>query len=427
LPADLALGIDFGTSGTRACVIAPGGEIEAMERVEFGALQDHELANTWREALREVISHIPAGLRRKVSAMAVDGTSGTVLACNEALEVTHPPLLYNDARASEEAAVIARAAGADHPAASPTSGLAKMLWLKKRLGLARARLYLNQADWLTGQLTGLPGISDYHNALKLGFDSTAGRWPEWVEFLADVDYLPNVVPPGSPIGQLARPMSRSLAMDSDCLVRAGTTDSIAAFLASGATAPGEAVTSLGTTLVLKLVSRVPVESATYGVYSHWFGHLWLAGGASNSGGGVLLEHFSANELASLSSEIDPERDSGLDYYPLPGRGERFPVQDPHMASRVEPRPHNRAAFLHGLLEGLARIETLGYRRLAELGADPATRVISTGGGAGNPTYSRIRQRCLGIPVIRAGEQEAAYGCARLAQRGTALFPGMNDG
>jgi sugar (pentulose or hexulose) kinase len=31
------LGIDFGTSGARACVIAPGGQIEEMARLDYGA------------------------------------------------------------------------------------------------------------------------------------------------------------------------------------------------------------------------------------------------------------------------------------------------------------------------------------------------------------------------------------------------------
>jgi sugar (pentulose or hexulose) kinase len=426
MSSPLFLGLDFGTSGARACVIGPTGEIEVMERVDFGVLQDHELAGAWRETLRQVIAQVPASLRRRFAAVALDATSGTVLACNEALDVTFPPLLYSDARAVVEAAAIGCAAGNDHPAATPSSGLAKILWLKKRLGLARARLYLSQADWLSGQLSGRSGISDFHNALKLGFDCVAERWPDWVEYLADVDDLPSVLPPGSPIGNLEPRLARELGMAPDCLVRAGTTDSIAAFLATGANAPGDAVTSLGTTLVLKLVSRIPVESARFGVYSHWFGKLWLAGGASNSGGGALLQHFSLDELNRLSPRIDPSQGSGLDYYPLPGRGERFPIQDAEMTSRIEPQPGNRVTFLHGMLEGLARIETLGYHRLHELGADTAQRVWSCGGGARNATLTRIRQRLLGIPVLPAAEQEAAYGSARLALHGIELFPGAHN-
>ncbi len=419
------LGIDFGTSGARACVIAPTGQIEDMARVEFGALPEHEAAATWREALLDLIAQIPAGMRKRMAALAVDGTSASVLACDEALNPTYPPLLYHDARATEEAAAIRRAAGAEHPAAAATSGLAKMLWLKKRLGLERARLYLNQADWLSALLSGRP-MSDYHNALKMGADLQTGQWPAWVEYLADVDYLPVLVKPGADLGVVERPRARELGLNPDCLVRAGTTDSIAAFLAAGVDRPGEAVTSLGTTLVLKLLSETRVDDGRYGIYSHWFGNLWLAGGASNAGGGVLRQHFSDDELPALSARIDPQHASGLDYYPLPRPGERFPVNDPALPPRLEPRPAERAEFLHGLLEGLARIEALGYRRLAELGATSLSRVVSSGGGAGNPTYERIRARLLGVPISRAAEHEACYGAARLARFGTALFPGERD-
>ncbi|MCU0933678.1 MAG: FGGY-family carbohydrate kinase [Thiobacillaceae bacterium] len=419
------LGLDFGTSGARACVIAPTGQIEDMARVEFGALPEHEAAATWREALLDLIAQVPAGMRKHLSALAIDGTSATVLACDEALNPTYPPLMYNDARATEEAAAIRRAAGAEHPAAAATSGLAKMLWLKKRLGLERARLYLNQADWLSALLSGRP-MSDYHNALKMGADLETGQWPAWVEYLADVDYLPVLVKPGADLGLVERPRARELGLNPDCLVRAGTTDSIAAFLAAGVDRPGEAVTSLGTTLVLKLLSETRVDDGRYGIYSHWFGNLWLAGGASNAGGGVLRQHFSEDELPALSARIDPEHSTGLDYYPLPRPGERFPVNDPALPPRLEPRPAERAEFLHGLLEGLARIEALGYRRLAELGATPLARVVSAGGGAGNEVYARIRAGLLGVPVSHAAEHEACYGAARLARLGTALFPGEDD-
>lgn len=419
------LGLDFGTSGARACVIAPTGQIEDMARVDFGALPEHDAAATWSEVLLSLIAQIPLGMRKRMAALAVDGTSATVLACDEALNPTYPPLMYHDARATEEAAAIRRAAGAEHPAAAATSGLAKMLWLKKRLGLERARLYLNQADWLSALLSGRP-VSDYHNALKMGADLETGQWPAWVEFLADVDYLPVLVKPGATLGLVERPRARELGLNPDCLVRAGTTDSIAAFLAAGVDRPGEAVTSLGTTLVLKLLSQTRVDDGRHGIYSHWFGDLWLAGGASNAGGGVLRQHFSDDELPALSARIDPEISSGLDYYPLPRPGERFPVNDPALPPRLEPRPADRAEFLHGLLEGLARIEALGYRRLAELGATPLAKVVSSGGGAANPVYERIRAGMLGVPVARAAEHEACYGTARLARFGTAIFPGERD-
>lgn len=424
--AETYLGLDFGTGGVRACVIAPGGEIEALERLDFVPLAPHELAPAWADALLQVIAAIPRGLRRQLAAIALDGTSGSVLACDPELTPLHPPLLYNDARAGAEASLIAQAAGAEHIAANPASGLAKMLWLKSRLNPGQPAQYLHQADWLSALLSGRHGVSDYHNALKSGYPPGAPVWPDWISRLLGHDgQLPKVVPPGAAIGQLRRDRALELGISGDCLIRSGTTDSIAAFLAADVRLPGEAVTSLGTTLVLKQLSPRPVHSTAQGVYSHWFGRLWLAGGASNSGGGVLAQYFTPGELAGLSREIDPNRPSGLDYYPLSRAGERFPINDPQLAPRLEPRPDNPTHFLHGLLEGIAGIEARGYRLLAELGAGPLRRVLSTGGGAANECFRLIRQRRLEVPVQRAGAEEAAYGAARLARDGTQLFPGAD--
>lgn len=426
MSASLYLGLDFGTSGVRACVITDNDDIVAMERIEFGDWHDYEIAGIWREALWEVIALLSGDTRRDLAAMAVDGTSATVLACDAALNPLLPPLAYHDARARDEAARIARAAGKDNPAALATSGLAKSLWLHARLGEGRkADCFLNQADWLTGLLTDQVGMSDYHNALKMGFDVARRIWPEWVGHLVDTERLPlpNVSPPGTALAALSRPKARALGIPTECLVRAGTTDSIAAFIAGRLDEPGMAVTSLGTTIALKLLSTTPVESGAYGVYSHWYGALWLTGGASNTGGAILRKEFEEGEVTRLSDKIDPESPSGLDYYPLTGVGERFPIHDPDMMPILAPRPYDRARFLHGIFEGLARIEAQGYRRLIELGASPLRAVASAGGGADNATWRRIRERYLGVPVDVSRQQEAAFGTSRLARLGTGLFPG----
>ena len=415
------LGIDFGTSGARSCVINADGTLIAEDSRDFGKLEEYERAGIWREALWDLVASLPPAIRTQLSDIALDGTSGTVIACDEALDPRAPPLLYNDDRAVEEAALIAKTATPGHPAAAVTSGLAKVLWLKKRLGLTGARLYLNQADWLSGLLTGRVGMTDYHNALKMGLDLDTLQWPAWVEYLADIDYLPVPVAPGSPLATVSRPRARYLGVNPGCMVHAGTTDSIAAFLAAGVSQSGEAVTSLGSTLVLKLLSDTRVESTEHGVYSHWFGERWLAGGASNAGGAVLRQFFDDRMLAALSEQIDPNVASPLDYMPLPKAGERFPLNDPALVPRLAPRPADDAEFLHGLLESLARIEARGYGLLAELGASQLKQVETAGGGARNPVWMRIRQRLLGVPVRRAAHTEAAYGCALLARNGPQCF------
>ena len=117
------------------------------------------------------------------------------------------------------------------------------------------------------------------------------------------------------------------------------------------------VTSLGSTLAIKLVSQVRVDDVRFGVYSHRPDDTyWLVGGASNTGGAVLRQLFTDDQLVALSDHIDPAVPSTLDYYPLPAKGERFPVSDPDMTPRLQPRPVSDAEYLHGILESIARIE-----------------------------------------------------------------------
>lgn len=179
------------------------------------------------------------------------------------------------------------------------------------------------------------------------------------------------------------------------MVLAGTTNSTAAVVAAGALIPGDAVTCLGSTLVLKIIGQDPIAAPRYGVYSHRFGTRWLIGGASNSGGAVLRRYFDDGEIRRLSATLDPDRPIGLDYYPLPAPSERFPTHDPALQPRLGPRPADDGRFLQGLLEGIARIETAGYRFLHRLGAPPPNRVLTTGGGAENAGWSEIRKRYLG--------------------------------
>jgi len=412
----LHLGLDFGTTGARACVVDETGNIVHEDRIAYPD-PEKQTPLDWREALLTLLRHLPASIATQLQGIAIDATSATVLLCDAELRPLSPALLYSDDRAQQEAEQLKQLAPPGHTVCSATSGLAKFLWLTKHSDLANAAHFLHQADWLAALLTGVGGVSDYHNALKSGYDAERLCWPDWVLALPHSHLLPQVVAPGAAIAQLSPAIAQHFGINPDCTVHAGTTDSIAAFIATGVTEPGAAVTSLGTTIVLKLLSQRCVEAAQYGVYSHRYGQLWLAGGASNAGGGVLRQHFSDAQLAELSAGINPEQDSPLDYYPLSKPGERFPISDPQLAPRLMPHPEDNVQFLHGLLQGLSRIEAAGYARLAKLGATPLKSVTTCGGGAKNPAWMKMRERLLGVPVKTAHHAEAAYGAALLAKRG----------
>lgn len=411
MSGDLALGVDLGTGGARAVLIdrACGTVAEAAASMAG----DRRDPAVWAQALETALARLGAAADLgRVGAVAVDATSGTVLALDAGDAPLGTALMYDDA--VEDPAIpaaVAAVAPRESAAHGPASALARAIVLQDRPGAARIA---HQADWIADLLTG-PGPSDESDALKTGYDPVARRWPAW---LADTPLraglLPEVVPVGALRGRVTAAAAGRFGLPEGAPVAAGLTDGCASFLATGADRPGDGVTALGTTLTLKLLSDRPIFAPEYGVYSHRIGEMWLAGGASNTGGGALAAFFGGAAIAALSERIDPARDSGLDYYPLARPGERFPVADPTLAPRIAPRPDDDVAFLHGLLEGVARVEALGYRRLAELGAPPLRSIRSVGGGAGNAIWTRMRARILGVPTRGAASESAAAGAARVA-------------
>jgi sugar (pentulose or hexulose) kinase len=430
------MGIDFGTSGARAIAINAESAIVAQAQCPLDAQQPTQ----WQTALWALLAAIPPSIASNLAAIAINGTSSTVMFCDAQGIPLSAPLLYNDDRGKEVLDTVRAIAPNQPVVGSATSSFAKLLWWEQTIRPTVSRLkgvpiyLLHQADWLGFLLHGKIGISDYHNALKLGYDVGVLRYPDWIVDQSthlprpapDQDAscvrasdvaLPQVRVPGEAIAPLRPEIAQRFGIAETCQICAGTTDSIAAFLASEARSPGDAVTSLGSTLALKLLSNIRVDDARYGLYSHRLGQAWLVGGASNTGGAVLQQFFDAAELERLSQQIDPQIPSPLSYYPLIRPGERFPINDPHLAPQLEPRPKDPATFLHGLLEGIARIEALGYQRLQELGATPLRQVYTAGGGAKNAAWMAMRSRCLGVPVYRSPQTEAAYGTAYLAQKG----------
>jgi sugar (pentulose or hexulose) kinase len=414
----LVIGIDIGTSGARAVAMRPDFSITAQSAVrldKFG--QNPRDPSAWWQAVEAALTELLAGIdRTAVRAIAIDGTSGTLLPVDAAGRPLAEPLMYNDK--VDDAGILAdigRQAPEASAAHGATSGLAKALRFQHLPGITAV---LHQADWIAGNLSGRFDVSDENNALKTGYDVEARRWPDWIAATGmRMDLLPDVIEPGDVIGTLTAAAAQLFGLPRDVALVAGTTDGCASFLATGATTAGDGVTALGSSLTIKILSDRPISAPRFGIYSHRLGDTWLAGGASNSGGKVLAQHFSLARIIELSAAIDPTTETGLDYYPLGMAGERFPIADPALPPRLSPRPADDADYFKAMLEGMAAIEALGYRRLAELGAPALTSVRSVGGGAANKAWTAIRQRKLGVAFLPTLSDEAAAGTARLALKG----------
>ena len=417
----LALGIDIGTSGVRAVVANKLHQTIAFSSTSMAAPErigdsSTQIANIWWQAVCHVLDELRSNIDfGRICSLSVDGTSGTIVPLSKTGDPLAPALMYNDSSAREAASLIAKIAPPETAAHGATSPLGRALSLQHIKGIAHIA---HQADWILAQFTGHFGLSDENNALKTGYDPVARIWPAWISALGfDTRLLPKVQPVGTEIGTVTGAIQKRFGFNQLIKVMSGTTDGCAAFLATGASEIGDGVTSLGTTLVIKFLSDKPIFAPQFGLYSHRIGDLWLAGGASNSGGAALLKFFSAAEMTALEPKMQIDQPTSLNYYPLLGTGERFPIYDPEMQSRVTPRPSDDAKFLQALLEGVAGVEALAYRRMSDLGGPPLTQVYTVGGGAKNQSWTKIRERLLKVKMKNPVSEDAAVGAARLAWMG----------
>jgi len=419
------LGIDMGTSGIRGSCINDAGE-ELCHCQIAAKVSDKEVSSRqqnparWLKDLDQLLSTISHQLDSsyKISSIAIDGTSSTLLACEKDGTPLASAIMYNNQQAQQQADLIKKIAPENCAAHGASSSLAKALLLLQQY--PKTTIFCHQADWLAASLTGNYGLSDENNCLKFGYDSIKQQWPDWLidnpQFKFPASTLPKVLTPGTVMSNVKPDLVTKYKLSKNCMVVAGTTDSNAAVLATGANKIGDAVTSLGSTLVIKVFSETALFNPGYGIYSHHLNNHWLVGGASNTGGSVLRQYFTQLQLDAMTPQLQPEKSLNLNYYPLPATGERFPVSDSNKQNHTSPRPKNDVDFFQALLEGITHIEADAYKKLESLGGDKPTRIFSAGGGSKNPAWTAMRERIIGIPVITAKNSEASYGSALLARK-----------
>ena len=143
----LVLGIDLGTSGIRTAVVAANGAVLDSRSQAYGG--DFANPHSWREGCGNLIRTIPAQLRCQLKALAVDGTSGTLLACDRDGSPLGEALAYSQS-CPELQSALQPLVDPGSPAASCSGSLARALRLLNCHG--EAILLRHQADWISGWL-----------------------------------------------------------------------------------------------------------------------------------------------------------------------------------------------------------------------------------------------------------------------------------
>lgn len=434
----LVVGVDIGTQGARAVAVDGQGRIAAQAQVPFAQLNSSDVPGhkeqeprVWKDAVFEALRGITTQVdARRIAALALDGTSGTVLAATKRGEPLTPGIMYNDARSGEEARELQDLGGEVTARLgyqfNASYGLPKMLWIKRHQPRVyeAARLFLHQADYIAGLLTGQFQQTDWSNAMKTGYDLEKREWPAYIGKVLPLNMLPKVQAPGSVLGEVTGKAAAETGLHIGTKVIAGCSDGYASALASGAVGLGDFCTTIGTTLVIKGVTDKLILDPKGRVYCHLHPEGWyMPGGAANIGGRVLAEQYQGR-FDELNQTVDALTPTGIIGYPLTGTGERFPFLHREAVGFRCGEGDERQLYA-ATLEGVAFAERLSYRVLEKLGCRIGERIYTAGGAVKSDPWSRVRASVLNRELLVPEVVEAAMGSALLAACGT-LYPTVTE-
>ncbi|CAH0202633.1 Xylulose kinase [Arthrobacter sp. Bi83] len=424
----LWIGLDLGTQSVRALAVNAAGDVRGAGTRKLTSHRNgprHEQdPEQWWTAVSEAASEALHGLERcNVGGVAVDATSGTILLADQRGTPVTPGLMYDDGRAGAETDRV-NATGAHvwdelgYKRMQTPWALPKLLWLLNDPATpSTGTRLLHQSDFINERLTGHMVPTDLSSALKTGAHLITEQWPEDVfESLGvPLAMLPSLVRSGTRIGAVSAAAARVTGIPEGTPVISGATDGCAAQLGAGALSVGSWNSVLGTTLILKGVTRNLIQDPLGVVYSHKSPDGdWLPGGASSTGAGVISRDFPGKDLNVLEGLARTREPSPLLTYPLVSSGERFPFAAPAARGFTLGTSADEGDRYAAALQGVAFIERLCFDYLDLLGAPTDGNLVLTGGATKSSYWNQLRADVLGRAVTLPQNAEPALGMAVLA-------------
>jgi xylulokinase len=449
------LGLDVGTSGVKAVLVAVDGEVVASATSPLTlstprpgwAEQDPD---AWWEAsvasMRAVVERSPES---RVASIGISGQMHSSVFLDRDGKVIRPALLWCDGRTTAECREIERRVGGEERlrdlAANPALEgftLPKVLWLRNNEPEAFARLttVLLAKDYIRYRLTGELGTEPSDASATLMYDTARLRWS--ADILRAVGLSESIVPRvgGSSeiMGCVTADASRVSALPVGTPVVGGGADNACGAAGVGVIAPGEAVASWGTSGTL--LAPLAEPRVDPGLRAHTFCHVapnvWYLMGVVLTAGGAfawyrdqfardLAGSADVNQLLNEEAARIPPGAGGVTFLPYL-QGERTPHRN--AAARGAflglSLAHSRAHLTRAVLEGVSFALRDSLSIVESLGLEPK-ELLLTGGGSRSPFIRRLQAEVFGIPVTSVNREEGpAYGAALLAAVGAGAFPDL---
>lgn len=459
------LGIDIGTSGTKALICDDAGAVRASATADHAeptgarpGFSEQDPLDWWR-ATREATQSVMQKADLRADDIASIGLSGQMhgsVFLDDGQEPLRPAILWNDQRTAAQCAQIEQAAGGREKLIDMVGNPAltgftapKILWLREHepQHYERTRHILLPKDYIRFRLTGeyATDVGDASGTLLL--DVKRRAWNDELLALLQIDkpLLPRCYEAHEITGTLTPGAARELGLSAGTPVVGGSGDQPAGAVGNGIVRTGVVSATLGTSGVVFAHSDEPtydpegrVHTMCCAVAGKWcvFGCMLSAGGAlqwfRNQLGQDEIEQAKAKgvdpyELLIAEAEKAPPGSDGLFFLPYL-TGERCPHADPTarggwvgLTSR-----HDRPAMIRALIEGVTFGMTDVLRIMQGMGIDVSTVRLS-GGGARSAFWRQLQAEVYNVPVATINaEQGPAYGAALLAGVGAGAWASVPE-
>ena len=443
--AEYRLGIDIGTTATKAILATPQGQIVAETSAESTLLSPHagwaeEDAEQWwanvGQVCRALLEKVP---QADIAAVGVSGMVPTIVLLDAEGRPLRPSIQQNDARSHEEIAYfqahldqadILRRTGS---AITQQSIGPKLLWLWKHEPqvMERARYLMGSYDFINFRLTG-HHVIERNWALESGlYDAQTGTWAEDVLALAKTKaaLLGEVHAPSDVIGHVTAEAARHTGLREGTPVVAGSADHVASAFSAGLKRAGDLLVKLGGAGDILMVLDTFHPDPRLFIDYHVTPSQYLINGCMAASGSII-KWFRAQfapqaGYAQLDAEAEPLPPGAEGLLLLPYFiGEKTPIFDP-LARGVLfglTLRHTRAHVFRAVLEAISFGFYHHLQVLDEIGFRPNPTVMVTNGGAHSALWRQVTADVLGLTLHALDEHPgSSLGAMFVAGMGVGAF------
>jgi xylulokinase len=446
----VTVGIDIGTTATKAVAADEDGQVVARSRVVHRLrtpepdLLEHDAGRAWRQGPLKALAEVAAGAPEPV-AVCVASMVPSLTAVDARGRPIGPGLLYGDARGRRaELEKVADAAENGEVHDDATGAVQVSSVMPDATGFLRweAKEYPGAAGYWPAQavanfaLSGVPAI-DTAMSMSLGDLRVGAEWN--LDMLRDIGVDAAQLPTVVPMCEAAATVKGTGAV-----LAAGTVDALCDQLVSGADHSGDVLVICGATLVVWAVVDEWIESPGLWTVPHLVPGKVMVGGPSNAG--ALFVDWARSLLHGGPRRSPPSHRRPGQPFLRPddpaavervGQPERVPVWLPYL--RGERAPYHDPTLRSGLHDldithDAAALERAAYeasgfvvRTMLERAGIKARRIVASGGGTRVVPWMQALADASGLPVDTVAVHEgAALGAAFIARMAAGLETSLND-